>query len=476
MAPLRNVDYFNDRIPSEIMLKILSGLKKRDLKRVRFTCKKLASLGGQLLIVNLYLSPREKDMQVFDAVTQHADLKKSVQNIIFDSAQFTRLSMVEYFQEHRNAYQAGAFKNLGKAQADIEEMYTAMEKANARVQRGILISHHEVEQFMRHPVIIEGYQQYSFHAQELGNLFLRSWYTRALEGLQKLGQLKIAALGNSWELIYRPNFYISKDDDELEESSEDGVFEESTAYNDPVGAISLLQELGIGYSTAKIMAKSLDPKRIQSDGKRLRGSPSARAWLPTTLQPTSPASMERDDTSISTILSTGKTNGCFEFVEFVKLLDTAEKRPSTFEVKKDLTQDCTTGVALSVFDFNRSPESVHFVSLSKFLKSLDMRFAVRLDGSPTALFPDLNVLKGVFKGTTSLTALKLSFPYQGEGGSYNKLFAFTQVFPPVGAICLPDLTTLDLDALSFSYRELVGLLFLSLPKLAKIDLKNIRLY
>ena len=96
MATLKSVDYFNDRIPSEIMLKILSGLRKKDLKRVRFTCKKLASLGGQLLIVNLYLSPREKDMQVFDAVTQHPDLKKSVQNVIFDSAQFTRLSILEY--------------------------------------------------------------------------------------------------------------------------------------------------------------------------------------------------------------------------------------------------------------------------------------------------------------------------------------------------------------------------------------------
>ena len=321
MATLKSVDYFNDRIPSEIMLKILSGLRKKDLKRIRFTCKKLASLGGQLLIVNLYLSPREKDMQVFDAVTQHPDLKKSVQNVIFDSAQFTRLSILEYLQEHHNAYQAGAFKDLGKAQAASEEMGAAMEKGDARVQRGILISHLEVEQFMRHPVIIEGYQQYSLHAQELGNLFLRSWYARALEGLQKLGQLKTAALRNSWELIYRPSFYSLEDDDELEESSEDGVYDESTAYNDPLGVASLLRAMGMGYSKAK----SIDPKRIRSDGTRLVGSPSARAWLPTTLQPTSPASMERDDTSISTILGSGKTNGCFEYVQFVKLLDTAGK-------------------------------------------------------------------------------------------------------------------------------------------------------
>ncbi|KAL9004823.1 MAG: hypothetical protein Q9180_009826, partial [Flavoplaca navasiana] len=70
----------------------------------------------------------------------------------------------------------------------------------------------------------------------------------------------------------------------------------------------------------------------------------------------------------------------------------------------------------------------------------------------------------------------LSFPYQDESGTNGTLYAFTQVFPTVSAICLPHLTSLNLDALSFSYRELVGLLFLSLPKLARIYLTNIRLY
>ncbi|KAL8845691.1 MAG: hypothetical protein Q9221_009157 [Calogaya cf. arnoldii] len=120
MAATQAIDYFNDKLPNEITIKILSCLSTKSLKRARFVSKKLASLGGQILVVNLYLSPREKDMEVFDAVTQHPDLKKSVRNIIFDSAQFVKYTLPEYLKEQKNAYEADEFTELGQAKAGID--------------------------------------------------------------------------------------------------------------------------------------------------------------------------------------------------------------------------------------------------------------------------------------------------------------------------------------------------------------------
>lgn len=42
-------------------------------------------------------------------------------------------------------------------------------------------------------------------AQEHGNIILSPWYTRALEGLERLGQLNSATICNTWEKIHRTN-------------------------------------------------------------------------------------------------------------------------------------------------------------------------------------------------------------------------------------------------------------------------------
>ena len=60
-----------------------------------------------MLVVNLYLSPREKDMEAFDAVTQHPDLKMSVKNIIYDSARFVKYTFPEYLEAYAEKFNLG---------------------------------------------------------------------------------------------------------------------------------------------------------------------------------------------------------------------------------------------------------------------------------------------------------------------------------------------------------------------------------
>lgn len=217
MAIYKNVDYFNDRLPNEITREILSGLEKMDLKRTRLTCKRLASIGGQILVVNLYLSPREKDMQVFDAITQHPDLKKSVKNIIFDTAYFEEGTSLDYVYAVRRVNESHGFENLGQAHSTIKDMYVASHAASASPDLPYRFDS-EAEELTCHPVMLEGYRRFILHAQEHGNILLSSWYDRAFEGLKKIGQIKAAVMGNSWKMIYCPDLCPLLGPDESEKS------------------------------------------------------------------------------------------------------------------------------------------------------------------------------------------------------------------------------------------------------------------
>ncbi|KAL8875616.1 MAG: hypothetical protein Q9198_006051 [Flavoplaca austrocitrina] len=164
MATLKSVDYFNDQLPNEIILEILSGLKKKDLKRARFTCKKLASLGGQMLVVNLYLSPREKDMAVFDTVTQHADLKKSVKNIIFDTAQFADYSFSEYLEKFNVIFSAISSRGFISDKGSITEAAAVLQEELALIFSSNETWGDQADRHLRLPVVMQGYHQYNFHA------------------------------------------------------------------------------------------------------------------------------------------------------------------------------------------------------------------------------------------------------------------------------------------------------------------------
>lgn len=84
-------------IPNEMGLAIVKNLAQADIKSVRLVNKKYERLGTSALRFDtIYLSPREKDMEVFDGITQHPIWKGKVRNLAFDQAQFMNLSLQQY--------------------------------------------------------------------------------------------------------------------------------------------------------------------------------------------------------------------------------------------------------------------------------------------------------------------------------------------------------------------------------------------
>ncbi|KAL8978065.1 MAG: hypothetical protein Q9205_006260, partial [Flavoplaca limonia] len=112
---------------NELVSAILSFLPQQDLKTARLVNKRWGSLGGQMLIGTLYISPREIDMVAFDNITKHRDLSKPVKHLVYDSAQFFNLgSIPSYFRELCIAQKYGAYLHLGSANTAIKEFQKYM--------------------------------------------------------------------------------------------------------------------------------------------------------------------------------------------------------------------------------------------------------------------------------------------------------------------------------------------------------------
>lgn len=202
---------------NELITAIFSYLPKKDLKSARRVNKIWASLGGQMLIGTLYISPREIDMAVFDGVTQHQDLSKSVKILVYDTAQFVKLnSFDQYYKELARANKANAFLHLGTAYSEVSQLFSEVEKTNAKINRsrgsfdadGTEWSSPPFdddcyEDHWRDPTFIEGYEQYIRYASESANPFGSLWSARVARGLKTLSQMSSFTIENTWEAIYR---------------------------------------------------------------------------------------------------------------------------------------------------------------------------------------------------------------------------------------------------------------------------------
>lgn len=208
---------------NEIVSIILSCLPKKHLKSARLVNKIWASLGGQMLIGTLYISPREIDMAAFDGITRHADLSKSVKHVVYDTAQFKKYdNFAVYYAVLDKAFQNNAFLHLGSAQSRMDQFCSRVDRlqwelyetdvwnlrdsdSDSNANTGF--DDPEFEVYWTHPTFIDGYQQYLVHAAESCNIFRPLWGARVVRGLKALGPIFSFAFENTWNAIYAADGY-----------------------------------------------------------------------------------------------------------------------------------------------------------------------------------------------------------------------------------------------------------------------------
>lgn len=77
---------------------VLGCLPRRDIKQMCLVCDRLNKLSIGKLFSKLYISPREKDMGFFDAITRHPDLSRSIRSLCFESVRFPeKPTIMRYF-------------------------------------------------------------------------------------------------------------------------------------------------------------------------------------------------------------------------------------------------------------------------------------------------------------------------------------------------------------------------------------------
>ncbi|KAI4268801.1 MAG: hypothetical protein LQ337_007637 [Flavoplaca oasis] len=434
-----------ENLPNEIVGMILARLPRRHLKQARLVCKRLAELGMHQLIDTVYFSPREKDMVVFDAVTQHPVLAKNIKKLVFDNAQFDILSMNDYFNHLcRQLSQPQTFRLMLKIPS-VDKLVRLIRE----ISPGSFFSYLPIqatasafERCQRDVVFLEGYREYSAHVEEQEKIMDDTWFTRVLDGLHRLGSIDTVVLDST----FNRTFFIDDRDFQYDE----------TESND--------EEIDKGTASDIHLALA------HFEGKSVTGSPIARRWPATALVPLHPWYHHREP-DLPVLRNPETPSGRVELLRLTQLLRAASKQPFGLSAEG--------GVSPCAFASNSLPEPIHLHEISQRLKILHIRidFYDRALGPVTDTdrwHPELHTFKTLMRNLPTLEFLQLLLPF-GDIQFGPPIYDFSQLFPPVTEWRLPKLQSLILMGLSFSYKELAGFFFLVLPQLESMLLGDLLL-
>ncbi|KAL8751531.1 MAG: hypothetical protein Q9199_006350 [Rusavskia elegans] len=421
---------------NEIVSIILSCLPKKHLKSARLINKTWASLGGQMLIGTLYISPREIDMAAFDGITQHPDLSKSVKHLVYDTAQFRKYdSFGEYYNTLERQLDFYEFLHLGSAHTELEDFCSSMNDTGKKTKIGkgwrfhrrevsdsdeeseIGFDDAEFEDHWNDPTFIDGYQRSLLHTSESGNIFRPSWCTRVVRGLKALGSITSVIMKNTWNVIYEADGFDH--------------YERTGTYTLNVSKMSIVLLLTFLF-----------------------------------VQPH--------------LVKTGVSVGYWEFVQVLEVLRAANKKPKEFRATSDFPY--SGGIPAFAFNPERLRATKHFIEIAKGLKVLELEltcwtFDRKLTGTDLILLE-----QGVGELDTATTGSEIRQKDCLEVLSLTVPLAlwYPEEYPPyelsmiinVNMWVRPNLTTLHLIGFTVESEVLERLLFVNLPRLIDLRLER----
>ncbi|KAL9033593.1 MAG: hypothetical protein Q9180_005866 [Flavoplaca navasiana] len=427
----------------------MSHLPKKDLKSARLVSRTWASLGGQQLIGELYISPREIDMVAFDGITQHPDLSKSVKRLVYDSAQFFKFdSAAAYYVELCVAQEHGSHLHLGNAHAAIEKFKALIHPTQTDPSQPSAAHVHsencqcliQLKANICHEAFVEGYLQYSLHAQERSNIFRPSWVNRVLSGLNSVGFIKAVIIRNTWNDIYEGEgeYLLCKDISPLFDHRNHTDYDFLRSCIVPINPdddiLNHLVKSGV----------------IRSDGGRSVGSPSARAYVPCGLQPLTPKPLGTTPDTMR-LIEKGLSDGRSELLKLAALVHAADLNPLRLDAINDV--ETMSGLPPSTFEAMRSGHAGPLAALTENLKVLRLEI--------------------VAYARDSVTKMSLGLPFQYI--TQTPRYRLDQIFKPFVQGIRPTLRKLHIMSISASYNDLSRLLFLSLPNLKHLNLTQVLL-
>ncbi|KAL9016023.1 MAG: hypothetical protein Q9185_006618 [Variospora sp. 1 TL-2023] len=393
----------------------------------------------------VYLSVRDYDMEVFDGITQHPVFSKKVKHVVFDLAQFIPLQIDDYIGAflHQVYYQDEA------GVEGIDELADLLHLSDRHVWEGktFAISVADIRRFAgnRDMVMDRGDQEI------LQGLKANGFVIREFHDTFTIGEDFDEDAGHAHEVDDADDFPAKYLPRQREDFGPSDVFRaqgfEAMLFRDT-------PEYGL-------------PK---DEGQ----SPTARSWPPTHLIPIEtgkPINRDEEEESFGgPITRSAMSDESLEMLRLIQLLSRAHKQPREFTFPNSVNVDLQNNTPGHIFDFAKCPSSAHFHHIGGKLEVL----RIGLDFSWES-YPSFDSLKAVFHKDSPLRELSIVMGDNPQYPPWIRYHSFAQIFPPVEELCLPNLQRLELRGFNATYRNMCGLLFISLPRLQHLALANMQL-
>lgn len=434
--------------PIEVMLMTFEHLSRKDLRSCRLVSRLWHTwLAERFTIDTLYLSPREMDMEIFDAITHDPYLRRNIRHLVFDAAQFIKRSKTRYYETLCRQFQDKNHRILHSSNPDIQHLKSLIvgpERADDFERWNIPVVG-SFERCSRDPVFLEGFARYRHLAEEQGNICSQSWFERACHGLQRIVSLESVALRNTWDMLVFAEIYDSVDITSDIRGTVDGNIKDVEA-----------QEMHLSPTLVW----------LNEEGDTFKGrSPVARSWPPTALLPMGRVHPWDEPNPTRTYYGRrGLSDGSLELLKLFEILKATCQQPSEIIL---LTDWNNTGVPPIVFDISWT-SSACFPTICGRLRTLNIELAHGATRS-------LHGLQCILQNAPALRNLSLQLPYDGYiSDEEQDWFCYSHVFPGIGWRH-STLSSLDISGLSATYRELAALLFLNLPQLESLRMSFVNL-
>ncbi|KAL8670326.1 MAG: hypothetical protein Q9168_005126 [Polycauliona sp. 1 TL-2023] len=462
-------------IPNEITIVILKHLPKRRLKRMRMVSKKLSLLAAPILLDVLYISPRSKDIEVFEAIVQHPVLRIGIKDVVYDSAQIIGYTLEDYCNALQEQLRASAYKRIEISNDAVRELMQILRPhAESYTTRN-----QGFRQFKNNPVWMQSYRQHLAVAKSQATNVDGAWFTGTCEGLRKLGPIRSVTIRNSWDMVHEDDTWCDFDEGSVDAGDDAHPDTDLDEQQDMDNMEDQWEDCSSNDASSDFMTS--ESPGLRCDGTRLVGSPLARACPPTWLSPPSTSKQLSDRESICGVDWEAWNSVDQEFALLTQILKSAKLQPYAFRVLGNLDgSERLSANALGCLDVNEFPDSP-FLCLASNLKEFHLSLSVFEGSAALRPVPDLSLLKSFIERAKSLVSLKLLMPSKCVGSALEETFEdqlsfdFTNVFPTLIQMDLSNLNTLGLVGLRISYRDLIGLLFLKLPNLQNLHLLKVKL-
>lgn len=186
-------------LPNELILEVCKYLPKADLKTCRLVSKSWSQHASEPLFSKIYISPRKEDIEVFNLITQHAQLSHCVRSLEYDGTNFSpNYSGGDYI--YRLFSQASEYSDLYRTFIDGTDLQFAQSITPCSNISATIAA--ALQKPWNYPFVLEGYREWRDRDGYQQRIVKNGEFLQLLSrGLRKLDILNSVEVCNEWHTV-----------------------------------------------------------------------------------------------------------------------------------------------------------------------------------------------------------------------------------------------------------------------------------